>query len=89
MSDQLAPDARQPLDAETADVVRVVAAQAGARADQFAVVLEDGAADELPDPQRCTAREELREAHLARLADQRPSPDAPHPRGRRARIVFS
>lgn len=73
MSDQPAPAARQPLDAETADAVRVVAAHARARADQFAAVLEDVAANGLPDPEQCTPWEDLREAHLARLAKQRPA----------------
>ncbi|MEV7892130.1 hypothetical protein ACWD3I_39990 [Streptomyces sp. NPDC002817] len=76
MSDQPAPaDAavRQPLEPATADAVRAVAAQTRARADQFAAVLEDIATNGLPDPEHCTPWEELREAHLARLAKQRPA----------------
>ncbi|MCX4564686.1 hypothetical protein OHA02_52365 [Streptomyces phaeochromogenes] len=76
MSDQPAPaDAavRQPLEPVTADAVRAVAAQTRARADQFAAVLEDIATNGLPDPEQCTPWEELREAHLARLAGQRPA----------------
>ncbi|MGC3002580.1 hypothetical protein ACPF8X_30450 [Streptomyces sp. G35A] len=38
-----------------------------------AAVLEDIATNGLPDPEQCTPWEELREAHLARLASQRPS----------------
>ncbi|MFJ3673782.1 hypothetical protein ACIPSE_45805 [Streptomyces sp. NPDC090106] len=76
MSDQPAPgDAavRQRLDAETADALRALAAQARTRADQFAAVLEDIAANGLPAVEDCTPWEELREAHRARLAAQRPA----------------
>ncbi|MFC8350982.1 hypothetical protein [Streptomyces sp. NPDC057280] len=73
MSDHPAPAVRQPLDAETADAVRAVAAQTRARADQFAAVLEDIATNGLPDPEQCTPWEDLREQHLARLAKQRPA----------------
>jgi N-acetyl-anhydromuramyl-L-alanine amidase AmpD len=61
------------LDAETADAVRAVAAQARARADQFAAALEDIATNGLPDPEQCIPWEDLREQHLARLAKQRPA----------------
>ncbi|WAU78408.1 hypothetical protein O1Q96_00770 (plasmid) [Streptomyces sp. Qhu-G9] len=75
MSDQPAPAAAvpQPLEPATADAVRAVAAQARERADQFAAILEDIAANGLPDPEQCTPWEELREQHLARLAKQRPA----------------
>ncbi|MFJ3673940.1 hypothetical protein ACIPSE_46650 [Streptomyces sp. NPDC090106] len=76
MSDQPAPgDAavRQRLDAETADALRALAAQARTRADAYAAVLEDLAVNGLPDPADCTPWEELREAHRARLAGQRPA----------------
>ncbi|WP_437109204.1 hypothetical protein [Streptomyces sp. enrichment culture] len=36
-------------------------------------VLEDIAAHGLPDPEQCTPWEDPREAHLARLAAQRPA----------------
>ncbi len=45
----------------------------GDASDRFAAVLEDIATNGLPDPEQCTPWEELREAHLARLASQRPA----------------
>lgn len=56
MSDQPAPAPRsqQPIEPVAADVLRAHAAQARARADQFAAVLEDVAANGLPDPEQCT-----------------------------------
>ncbi|MCX4775541.1 hypothetical protein [Streptomyces sp. NBC_01264] len=76
MSEQPAPAdtaTRQPLAPAAADAVRAYAARTRAQADQFAAVLEDVATNGLPDPERCTPWEELREAHLARLAAQRPA----------------
>lgn len=75
MSDQQAPadTARQPLGSATADALRGLAAQTRARADEYAAVLEDIAVNGLPDPEQCTPWEELREAHRARLAGQRPA----------------
>ena len=76
MNDQPAPAdgaVRQHLDPAAADAMRAYAAQTRARADQFAAVLEDIAANGLPDPEQCTPWEDLREAHLARLAKQRPA----------------
>lgn len=75
MSDQSAPadHARQPLEPGAADGLRAYAAKIRADADQFAAVLEDIATNGLPGPEQCTPWEELREAHLARLAAQRPA----------------
>ncbi|MEU2337155.1 hypothetical protein ABZ770_38810 [Streptomyces sp. NPDC006654] len=75
MSDQPAPadHARQQLEPAAADAVRAYAAQTRERADQFAAVLEDIAENGLPSVEDCTPWEELREAHLARLAAQRPA----------------
>jgi hypothetical protein len=75
MSEQPAPDAaaRQQLEPAAADAVRAYAARTRANADRFAGVLEDIAENGLPDPEQCTPWEELREAHLARLAAQRPA----------------
>ncbi|WP_329580426.1 hypothetical protein [Streptomyces sp. NBC_01361] len=66
-----ADTARQQLDPAAADGVRAYAAKTRESADQFAAVLEDIATNGLPDPEQCTPWEELREAHLARLASQR------------------
>ncbi|GGV53414.1 hypothetical protein [Streptomyces spectabilis] len=65
--------ARQQLEPAAADAVRAYAAKTRADADRFVAVLEDIAANGLPDPEQCTLWEELREAHLARLASQRPA----------------
>ncbi|MGW7427896.1 hypothetical protein ACWGJB_49750 [Streptomyces sp. NPDC054813] len=76
MTDQPAPAdgvVRQQLEPAAADAVRAYAAQTRERADQFAAVLEDIAENGLPSPDDCTPWEELREAHLARLAAQRPA----------------
>ncbi|MFZ3474891.1 hypothetical protein ACODT3_01575 [Streptomyces sp. 4.24] len=76
MSEQPAPAGtapRQQLEPAAADAVRAYAAKTRARADQFAAVLEDIAANGLPDPEQGTPWEELREVHLARLAAQRPA----------------
>ncbi|QNE73269.1 hypothetical protein F0344_00245 [Streptomyces finlayi] len=75
MSEQPAPadtTARQ-LEPAAADAVRAYAAKARADADRFAAVLEDIATNGLPGPEQCIPWEELREAHLARLAAQRPA----------------
>jgi hypothetical protein len=53
--------------------VRAYAAKTRERADQFAAVLEDIAENGLPAVDNCTPWEDLREAHLARLASQRPA----------------
>ena len=73
MSEQPAPEtaARQPLEPAAADAVRAYAARTRERADRLASVLEDIAANGLPAPEECTPWEELREAHLARLAARR------------------
>ena len=76
MSEQPAPAdtaARQQLEPAAADAVRAYAAKTRANADQFAAALEDIAATGLPPVEDCTPWEELREAHLARLAAQRPA----------------
>ncbi|MEV4193436.1 hypothetical protein [Streptomyces toxytricini] len=73
MSEQPAPAARQQLDSAAADAVRAYAASTRAGADRFAAALEDIAANGLPAPEDCTPWEDLREAHLARLAAQRPA----------------
>jgi hypothetical protein len=67
------PAARQPLEPAAADAVRAYAARTRAEADRFASALEDIAANGLPAVEECTPWEELREAHLARLATQRPA----------------
>ncbi|SHH39495.1 hypothetical protein [Streptomyces sp. 3214.6] len=75
MSEQpaTADHTRQQLEPAAADAVRAYAAQTRERADQFAAALEDVAANGLPSVEDCTPWEELREAHLARLAAQRPA----------------
>ncbi|WP_406491373.1 hypothetical protein OHB06_06830 [Streptomyces sp. NBC_01604] len=75
MSEQPAPadHARQQLEPAAADAVRAYAARTRENADQVAAVLEDIAANGLPSVEDCTPWEELREAHLARLAKQRPA----------------
>ncbi|MEU9291936.1 hypothetical protein AB0D57_46975 [Streptomyces sp. NPDC048275] len=75
MSEQPAPadHARQQLEPAAADAVRAYAAKTRASADQFAAVLEDIAENGLPSVEDCTPWEELREAHLTRLAAQRPA----------------
>ncbi|MFF3505341.1 MULTISPECIES: hypothetical protein [Streptomyces] len=74
MSEQPAPaDTARQLEPAAADAVRAYAAKTRADADRFAAVLEDIATNGLPDPEQCTPWEELREAHLARLASQRPA----------------
>ncbi|MFF8919527.1 hypothetical protein ACF08M_41150 [Streptomyces sp. NPDC015032] len=65
--------AAQQLEPAAADAVRAYAAKTRADADRFAAVLEDIATNGVPDPEQCTPWEELREAHLARLAAQRPA----------------
>ncbi|MDX5568024.1 hypothetical protein PYK79_38740 [Streptomyces sp. ID05-04B] len=75
MSEQptTADHARQQLEPAAADGLRAYAAQTREKADQFAAVLENIAANGLPAVEDCTPWEELREAHLARLASQRPA----------------
>ncbi|MFC8201742.1 hypothetical protein ACFUTV_41135 [Streptomyces sp. NPDC057298] len=75
MSEQpaTADHARQQLEPAAADGLRAYAAKARANADQFAAVLEDIAENGLPAVEDCTPWEDLREAHLARLAAQRPA----------------
>ncbi|TRO56314.1 hypothetical protein [Streptomyces sp. IB201691-2A2] len=76
MSEQPAPAdtaARQQLEPAAADAVRAYAAKTRAAADEFAALLEDIATHGLPAVEDCTPWEELREAHLARLAKQRPA----------------
>ncbi|MEV7526184.1 hypothetical protein [Streptomyces sp. NPDC091371] len=75
MSEQPAPaeTAAWQLEPAAAEAVRAYAAKTRADADRFAGVLEDIATNGLPDPEQCTPWEELREAHLTRLAAQRPA----------------
>ncbi|MFD9416691.1 hypothetical protein ACFWC9_18570 [Streptomyces goshikiensis] len=76
MSEQPAPAdtaARQLLEPAAADAVRAYAARTRANADRFATVLEDIASNGLPAVEACAPWEELREAHLTRLAAQRPA----------------
>ncbi|NEA15525.1 hypothetical protein [Streptomyces halstedii] len=76
MSNQPAPadnTVRQQLEPDAADGLRAYAARTRESADQLAAVLEDIATNGLPDPEQCTPWEDLREAHLARLAAQRPA----------------
>ncbi|WP_105973692.1 hypothetical protein [Streptomyces geranii] len=75
MSEQpaTADHARPQLEPAAADAVRAYAAKTRASADHFAAALEDIAANGLPSVEDCTPWEELREAHLARLAAQRPA----------------
>ncbi|MET9125050.1 hypothetical protein [Streptomyces sp. NPDC004528] len=75
MSEQPAPadHARQQLEPAAADAVRAYAAQTRENADRLAAVLEDIAANGLPSAEDCTPWEDLREAHLTRLAAQRPA----------------
>ncbi|MER6320076.1 hypothetical protein ABT237_40980 [Streptomyces sp. NPDC001581] len=75
MSQEQAPAStvRQPLEPAAADAVRAYAARTRENADRLAGVLEDIAANGLPPVEECTPWEELREAHLARLAAQRPA----------------
>jgi len=64
---------RQPLEPAAAEAVLAYAARTRADADRLAAVLEDIAANGLPDPEQCTPWEDLREQHLARLTAQRPA----------------
>lgn len=64
---------RQQLEPAAAEAVRAYAARTRENADRFAAVLEDIAANGLPAVEDCTPWEELREAHLERLASQRPA----------------
>ncbi|MET8481815.1 hypothetical protein ABZV68_32265 [Streptomyces clavifer] len=76
MSEQPAADHaadRQHLEPAAADAVRAYAAKTRADADQLAAVLEDIATNGLPAVADSTPWEELREAHLTRLAAQRPA----------------
>lgn len=76
MSEQPPPadtNVRQQLEPDAADGLRAYVARTRESADQLATILEDIATNGLPDPQQCTPWEELREAHLARLAAQRPA----------------
>ncbi|MFG2425320.1 hypothetical protein ACGFWD_40795 [Streptomyces sp. NPDC048448] len=75
MSEQPAPadHARQQLEPAAADAVRAYAARTRESADRLAAVLEDIAANGLPAAEDCMPWEELREAHLTRLAAQRPA----------------
>ncbi|MFI1279387.1 MULTISPECIES: hypothetical protein [unclassified Streptomyces] len=75
MSEQPAPAStvRQQLEPAAADAVRAYAAKTRENADRLAAVLEDIATNGLPAVEECTPWEELREAHLARLAAQRPA----------------
>ncbi|MFH9656420.1 hypothetical protein ACH4MN_35285 [Streptomyces anulatus] len=75
MSEQPAPadTTRQQLEPDAADALRAYAARTRESADQLAAVLEDIATNGLPPVEDCTPWEELREAHLARLAAQRPA----------------
>ncbi|WP_030993765.1 hypothetical protein [Streptomyces sp. NRRL WC-3744] len=57
----------------TSRFVRAYAAKTRENADQLAAVLEDIATNGLPSVEDCTPWEELREAHLARVASQRPA----------------
>ncbi|MFJ8010782.1 hypothetical protein [Streptomyces fagopyri] len=68
-----ADHARQRLEPAAADAVREYAAQTRESADRLAAVLEDITADGQPSAEDCTPWEELRQAHLARLAAQRPA----------------
>ncbi|MFJ1708518.1 hypothetical protein [Kitasatospora sp. NPDC088346] len=60
---------REQLAPEGADALRALAAEERGRAEQLAAFLEDVAANGLPDPEACTPWEELRERHLAELAN--------------------
>ncbi|MFJ6661566.1 hypothetical protein ACIQNG_35235 [Streptomyces sp. NPDC091377] len=75
MSEQPTPadHARQQLEPDAAAGLRAYAARTRESADQLAAVLEDIAANGLPSVEDCTPWEDLREAHLARLAAQRPA----------------
>ncbi|WP_371674918.1 hypothetical protein [Streptomyces sp. NBC_01276] len=75
MSEQSAPagTARQQLEPAAVDAVRAYAARTRENADRFAAVLEDIAENGLPPVGGCTPWEELRGAHLAQLAAQRPA----------------
>ncbi|MCX4971056.1 hypothetical protein OHA98_41330 [Streptomyces sp. NBC_00654] len=74
MSEQPVPTSvRQQLEPATADAVRAYAAKTRENADRLAAVLEDIATNGLPSIEECTPWEELREAHLTRLAAQRPA----------------
>ncbi|MFE3269945.1 hypothetical protein [Streptomyces sp. NPDC059215] len=61
------------MEPAAADAVRAYAAQTRESADRLAAVLEDIAANGLPSAEDCTPWEELREAHLIRLAAQSPA----------------
>lgn len=73
MSEQPAPDVqppaagREPLTPDGAEALRAYAARTRENADRLAAVLEDIAANGLPDPADCVPWEELRERKLAEL----------------------
>ncbi|GAA1554329.1 hypothetical protein [Streptomyces globosus] len=73
MSQQPAPaPARQPLDEHAAASARAYAAAERAKTDVLASVLEDIAANGYPAPESGVPWETVRDAHLARLADEQP-----------------
>ncbi|MFK0046126.1 hypothetical protein ACIQU4_18850 [Streptomyces sp. NPDC090741] len=65
------PD-RQPLDEHAAASVLAYAADQRAKVDVLASVLEDIAANGYPSPETGLLWETARDAHLDRLADERP-----------------
>ncbi|MFJ5548726.1 hypothetical protein [Streptomyces sp. NPDC093225] len=76
MSEQQVPaatESRLQLEPAAAEGLRAFAAKTRADADRLAAVLEDVATNGLPAVEDCTPWEELRAAHLDRLAAQRPA----------------
>ncbi|MFC5720481.1 hypothetical protein ACFP1Z_09945 [Streptomyces gamaensis] len=71
MTQQPAPE-RQPVPPAAAEALRAYAAEQRDKADRLAAVLEDIAANGLPDPETGVLWETLRDAHLARLAEEPP-----------------
>ncbi|MEV6212315.1 hypothetical protein [Kitasatospora sp. NPDC051914] len=68
MSHTPADDGREPVADHAADALRSWAQAERTQADALAQVLEDIAANGLPDPETCVPWEELRDQHLAELA---------------------
>jgi hypothetical protein len=66
--DPAAPD-REPVTDTSADALRSWAADERTKAEQLAALLEDIAANGLPRPEDCEPWTELRDRHLAELAD--------------------
>ncbi|MGW1171575.1 hypothetical protein [Streptomyces sp. NPDC002550] len=88
MSQQPAPvPVRQPLDENAAESLRAYAADQRARVDVLASVLEDIAEHGYPSAESGVLWEEARDAHLERLAGERPVSPEHAPRRSQVALV--